>query len=245
MCKIGLILILISLILCACGNPSNTRAVVDVESKRTTVVSEVTEESALGESIDYSAYEEKIREYSETANLSSDEFFEMHSNYECGSINNHMLGYYHTYGGMCIAYAYYDIDKNGRSELLFSDLRNIIDVYALEGSTIVKLFENCDFGDRTNLYISPAGELVVDGSSGASSGGLDVYSFDTDGFTLKPVFKCYYDENGESEYMGEEYLYVTIENYGQLLQNWTAGSEEVFNAIKWTPFASSPEIEWF
>ena len=148
---------------------------------------------------------------------------------DCDSINALMVWYSYTYGGS-VEYTIVDVDGNGISELVLADTRNIIDIYTWDGNSIVKLFENCHFGDRSRLHVLTDGRLLSEGSSGASSASCKIYSVDAVTGKLSLLEAYYCDGNGPDSYM-TGYTYLTESEYYDLLDSWL--KESAFDTFEW------------
>ena len=184
----------------------------------------------------YPAYDKKITEYYSAAIMNEDSFFETYGG-DYSSINSLIVGYYHSYGGMSLCYALYDVDENGVQELIFSDGKNIIDIYTLKNNSIVKLFEGCYFGERSRLHVLSGGRLLSEGSSGAASGSCEMYRIDSDSATLTVAGALYYDGNGRDSYMDATYSYTSMDEYLELINTWLADS--IFDELSWFAFISN------
>lgn len=184
----------------------------------------------------YPAYDQKIAEYYSAALMNEDSFFETYGG-DYSSINSLIVSYYHSYGGMSLCYTLYDVDKNGVPELIFSDGNNIIDIYTLKNNLIVKLFDDCYFGERSRLHILSDGRLLSEGSSGASSGSCEICRIDSDGATITTAGALYYDGNGRDSYMDATHSYTSTDEYLELINTWLADS--IFDELSWTVIISS------
>lgn len=184
----------------------------------------------------YPAYDKKITEYYSAAIMNEDSFFETYGG-DYSSINSLIVGYYHSYGGMSLCYALYDVDENGVQELIFSDGKNIIDIYTLKNNSIVKLFEGCYFGERSRLHVLSGGRLLSEGSGGAASGSCEMYRIDSDSATLTVAGALYYDGNGRDSYMDATYSYTSMDEYLELINTWLADS--IFDELSWFAFISN------
>lgn len=127
-----------------------------------------------------------------------------------------------------IYYAFYDIDKNGTMELLIAGGENGVsnpsfspwnyDLYSYDGTKVVSVFPEMEFGYRTNFTLYENGVIEVFYSGSAAETGVDFYKISSDGFTAElidsfsavghlekeePVFT--YSQNG-TEITEEEYL---------------------------------------
>lgn len=140
-------------------------------------------------------------------------------------INDRMMFYYHTYDSVKFNYVYYDINKDGKNELIVGDGENsIFEVYTYNNNP-VRLFkdETC-LGDRCSLKLWDNGIMYFYGSSGASIHGLTFYKIDTDGYSRKTVkdYEVEYDENHN----------VTItDNISKNVTRFTS-DDEVISSVK-------------
>ena len=142
---------------------------------------------------DYSVYDTKINEYRNALAMSVEEFYSKYDGgADCSSINALIVDYCHGYSGKNIGYTLYDVDNNGVSELIFSDLNSVIDIYTLKDNKIVKLYKDCFFGDRTGLYILPDGKLFTVASVG-SSAECEIGVIGNDGGSVVNNEKYYYN----------------------------------------------------
>ena len=133
-----------------------------------------------------------------------------------------------------IYYTFYDIDGNGTMELIIAGGENGVsnptfspwnyDLYGYDGTNVVHIFPEMEFGYRTNFSLYENGVIEVFYSSSAAESGVDFYRIGTDGFTPElidsfstvayleedePVF--IYSQNG-NEITEEEYN-TNIQNY--------------------------------
>lgn len=133
-----------------------------------------------------------------------------------------------------IYYSFYDIDGNGTMELIIAGGENGVsnptfspwnyDLYGYDGTNVVHIFPEMEFGYRTNFSLYENGVIEVFYSSSAAESGVDFYRIGTDGFTPElidsfstvayleedePVF--IYSQNG-NEITEEEYN-TNIQNY--------------------------------
>lgn len=104
-------------------------------------------------------------------------------------VNRQILYYVHQYKGEGadpaqeenLQYAYYDVDGNGREELIVAryvaeERYSLIGMYALANDAPVTLDNTV--GDRSHLTIYTDGTIGISGSSGASSYSVDYYRLD-------------------------------------------------------------------
>lgn len=133
-----------------------------------------------------------------------------------------------------IYYALYDIDGNGTMELIIAGGENGVsnpsfspwnyDLYGYDGTKVVPIFPDMEFGYRTNFSLYENGVINVFYSSSAAESGVDFYRLGSDGFTPElvdsftavghlegdtPVFT--YFQNG-TEITEEEY-HAKIQSY--------------------------------
>ena len=120
--------------------------------------------------------------------------------------------------------AFYDIDRNGTEEMLIgctpwgADV-TVIDGYALQGSTPVKLqFEDPDMpydtlGERSHLTIHSDGSILLVKSSGAESTQYEVLYMAADGYSLMEP-EILLDTETEPELLGQDLDAVVIERLG-------------------------------
>lgn len=96
-----------------------------------------------------------------------------------------------------VYYAFYDIDGNGTEELIIAgceddasgsglSLRNY-DLYTFDGSNVVHIFPEMEFGYRTNVSLYANGIIKVCYSGSAGESGVDFYRLDADGLSHKLV----------------------------------------------------------
>ena len=92
-----------------------------------------------------------------------------------------------------IYYTFYDIDGNGTMELIIAGEEKGVsnpsfspwnyDLYGYDGTNVVHIFPEMDFGYRTNFSLYDNGVIEVFYSSSAAESGVDFYKLSTDGFT--------------------------------------------------------------
>ena len=131
-------------------------------------------------------------------------------------------------------YAFYDIDGNGVMELVIAgDERSLsnsafapwnYDLYGYNGSQVVSLFPEMEFGYRTNFALYENGVIEVFYSGSAAESGTDFYKLGDDGITPQlvdslatvahlegetPVFSYY--QNGDE--ISEDAYKATVARY--------------------------------
>ena len=182
-------------------------------------------------------YNAKIDEYRQALTMGSEAFYAKYDyGSDCSSINALMVHYSYNYGGG-IYYTIFDIDENGTAELIFSDSNNIIDIYTIHNGTVIKLFEDCYFGERVGLNILTTGRLLVCGSNGAFSDACEMYRIDAvAGKLSEPICAFYCDGNGPDSYM-TGYTYMKEDEYYDMVSNWM--EESLFEVFEWTLIAEN------
>ena len=177
----------------------------------------------------YEAYNEKISEYIAAISMNEDDFIALGG--DCHSINLHMVSYAR-HGRPQLAYVLYDIDYDDIPELVFSDSYSIIDIYTIRDDKLVKVYDDCDYGDRSHLYILPNGMLMTEGANDAFSSSCDISKIDpTTGKVTEPVISYYYDTNGPQDYYVGS-LYLETDEYCEIVDFYTAKS--IFDNLEWS-----------
>lgn len=181
----------------------------------------------------YAPYDAKINEYYQAMNADENSF----DRSDDSSINGLMVGYARSYEGK-LYYSVYDINKNGVPELIFSNGTHFIDVYSLNNGSLVKLFENCYFGERSRLHILADGTLLTEGSGGASTSSYETYKLGGNG-SLESTGAYYFNTDGPDTYM-KGYTYISSNEYVDKVNNYISYS--VFNSLNWELFADMKVI---
>lgn len=96
-----------------------------------------------------------------------------------------------------VYYTFYDIDGNGTMELIIAGGERgesnstfspwNYDLYGYDGTNVVHIFPEMEFGYRTNFSLYENGVIEVFYSSSAAESGVDFYKIGNDGFTPKLV----------------------------------------------------------
>lgn len=96
-----------------------------------------------------------------------------------------------------IYYTLYDIDGNGIMELIIAGEENGVsnpdfspwnyDLYGYDGTNVVHIFPEMEFGYRTNFSLYENGVIEVFHSDSAAESGVDFYRIGNDGFTPELV----------------------------------------------------------
>lgn len=184
----------------------------------------------------YAPYDSKINEYYQAMNADDNAF----DAGDWSSINNLMVHYARgNYGELGkLYYSLYDIDKNGVPELIFSNGTHFIDIYSLNNGSLIKLFENCCFGERSHLHVLTDGTLLTEGSSGASTSSYGTHKLGGNG-SLESTGAYYFNTNGPDAYM-KGYTYISLNEYTDKVSNYI--SHSIFNSLDWKLFADMNEI---
>ncbi len=135
-----------------------------------------------------------------------------------------------------IFYALYDIDGNGTEELIIAGEEGDIgvsnpafapwnyDLYSYDGSKVVSVFPEMEFGYRTNFSLYDNGVIGVSYSGSAAESGTDFYKIGSDGITpeLLDSFSVVWQLEGEepkaSYYQKDKE--ITEEAYKDCLQDY-------------------------
>ena len=209
-----LLCVMLILMVSACG---------EAEKTPTTTTPQKTEAPA----VDYAPYEAKIKEYEQAFAMDDETFTETYGEPDCSSINGNVLMLVRT-GEGTISYTRYDVDGNGVEELLFSDGGTFIDAYTLNGGRIIKLYEECYFGYRTILTITPKGEWVVHSAIGAWSACMEIGKLN--GAAIEKTAAYYCDETGASDDYGDA-RFVSEDEFSKLAEQY---SGSIHDSLTWT-----------
>lgn len=137
-----------------------------------------------------------------------------------------------------IYYTLYDIDKNGTMELIIAGGENGFpwnyDLYGYDGTKVVSIFPEMEFGYRTNFSLYENGVIEVFYSSSAAESGVDFYKIGNDGFT--PELLDSFASVGHLE--GDEPVFTYSKNGNEI-------TEEEYNAgIQSYEIAITTEFDW-
>lgn len=143
-----------------------------------------------------------------------------------------------------IYYTFYDIDGNGIMELVIAggekgaSKQNLslwnYDLYGYDGTKVVHIFPDMEFGYRTNFSLYENGVIEVFYSGSAAESGIDFYKIGDDGFT--PELIDSFAAVGRLE--GEEPVF-TYSQYGNEI------TEEEYNAkIQSYETALTTVLDW-
>ena len=200
--------------------------------------------------IEYPLYRVKIEAYSLAASSSPEEYEQRYfvqkqwEDYtfdepDCEWINGNFLYYdYLNYKDYYdLAYALYDVDKNGTPELLISVFEddtnaysNTIDVYTISDDQLIKLFPEASFSSRDRLHVTNDGKFVNEGSDGAYSSSCIVYEISQDKKGVVVTDEFYfdkYDDLNDPANLGEDKYHNKLDG---LLNN------SIINDATWTRF---------
>lgn len=139
-----------------------------------------------------------------------------------------------------IYYAFYDIDANGSMELVIAAREKGIsgpwyyDLYGYDGTDVVSIFPEMEFGYRTNFKLYENGVIGVSYSSSAAESGTDFYRIGSDGVT--PELTASFASAGHLE--GEKPVFVYTHNGNEI-------SEEEYNTgIQGHKAVLTEESDW-
>ncbi len=142
-----------------------------------------------------------------------------------------------------IYYTFYDIDGNGTMELIIAGGENAVsnptfspwnyDLYGYDGTNVVHIFPEMEFGYRTNFSLYDNGVIEVFYSGSAAESGVDFYRISTDGFT--PELMDSFTAVGHLE--GEEPVFTYSQNGNEI-------TEEEYNANIQSYKIALTELDW-
>ncbi len=142
-----------------------------------------------------------------------------------------------------IYYTFYDIDGNGTMELIIAGGENAVsnptfspwnyDLYGYDGTNVVHIFPEMEFGYRTNFSLYDNGVIEVFYSSSAAESGVDFYKISTDGFT--PELIDSFTAVGHLE--GEESVFTYSQNGNEI-------TEEEYNANIQSYKIALTKLDW-
>ena len=142
-----------------------------------------------------------------------------------------------------IYYTFYDIDGNGTMELIIAGGENAVsnptfspwnyDLYGYDGTNVVHIFPEMEFGYRTNFSLYDNGVIEVFYSSSAAESGVDFYKISTDGFT--PELIDSFTAVGHLE--GEKSVFTYSQNGNEI-------TEEEYNANIQSYKIALTELDW-
>lgn len=208
-----LLCVMLILMISACGEAEKTP----------TTTPQKTEAPA----VDYAPYKAKIEEYAMALRMDEDTFFQTYGEPDCSSINGNVLMLVRI-GEGTISYTRHDVDSNGVEELLFSDGATFIDAYTLNGGRVIKLYEDCYFGYRTILSITPKGEWVVHSVTSAWSACMEIGKLN--GAAIEKTAAYYCDETGASDDYGDA-RFVSEDEFSKLAEKY---SGSIHDSLTWT-----------
>lgn len=143
-----------------------------------------------------------------------------------------------------VYYAFSDIDKNGTMELIIAGGEQAVsdpafspwnyDLYGYNGSEVVSIFPEMEFGYRTNFTLYEDGVIEVFYSGSAAESGNDFYKISSDGVT--PERKDSFSVVGRLE--GEEPVFSYFQNEEEITEEeYTAGLQNyevpLTEALEW------------
>ena len=133
-----------------------------------------------------------------------------------------------------IYYTFYDIDGNGTMELIIAGGENGVsnptfspwnyDLYGYDGTNVVHIFPEMEFGYRTNFSLYENGVIEVFYSSSAAESGVDFYRIGTNGFTPELIDSfstvAYLEEDEPGFIYSQNGNEITEEEYNTNIQNY-------------------------
>lgn len=142
-----------------------------------------------------------------------------------------------------IYYTFYDIDGNGTMELIIAGGENGVsypafspwnyDLYGYDGTHVVHIFPEMEFGYRTNFSLYDKGVIEVFYSSSAAESGVDFYKISADGFTPKLIDSF----SAVAHLEGDEPVFTYSQNANEITE------EEYYAGIQGYEIAL-PALDW-
>lgn len=124
-----------------------------------------------------------------------------------------------------IYYAFYDIDGNGTVELIIASGESRYanpdtsfwnyDLYGYDGTNVVHIFPDMEFGSRMNFSLYENGVIEVFYSSSAVESGVDFYKIGKDGFTPERIDS--FTMVGHLE--GDKFVFDYLQNGSEITEN--------------------------
>ena len=141
---------------------------------------------------DEARFREVLDQYKEAIEAGEEGYFNADPSSFPDVCEGAMIQYY--YYDKDLAYAFYDVDKNGENELLIGEGRYgsfmPIDVVVCEGSDIISFFQDVILGERNSMKIFTDGTLYVHMVDGAVRANDYFYQISWDGTSLE-LYKTY------------------------------------------------------
>ncbi len=228
--------------LTGCGKAASYNIVSDLEESMTT------EEETLPNCVDNETqkdvYDTVLAEYED-----------MVKNQGSGDIDAYNASFWVYIGTeiraheMNVFYAQYDIDGNGREELIIAGRSKdsieigtpprYYDLYTFDGTNVIHVFPNMEFGYRTNFALLENGVIKVQLIYSATESVIDFYRISGDGMTPEQIdsFSMVGDMNSETvtlqyfqrkDEISEQEYQTKISSYG----------EEITTSLEWTQINS-------
>ena len=220
----------------------------DLESAEVAVVAYLQETAAEAKATVTALYQDKIEEYRQALAMGREAFekkYNVDGEIDCTSINAHMIDMIYSCGGE-FYYDIMDINHDGTPEIIFSNGGDIGDIYTVHDSTVIKLFENCQFGAQYwgasgHLYILSSGALVT--INGALTyGQYEIYKIDENTGKLSNPTECYYYAGAGPNPDMRGYTFLSSDEYMNKLN--TLLKDSISDEIDWTLIAKCPEPEY-
>lgn len=164
------------------------------------------------------------------------------------NINNNMMHFYHNYlegyyqGTMSFNYTYYDINKDGKEELIVvtnTDTKsyNIAEIYTYDGTKPVKFIDDICLGERCSASIYDNGIIYFYGAGGAMRHGLSFYKIDKDGYSMD-VFKAYAVEIDDNKNV------IITDGMSNAKTDFTSDGQVISNVVGSANKVDLSKLEW-
>lgn len=137
-----------------------------------------------------------------------------------------------------VFYAFYDIDGNGTKELIVAGEEDGVDVanpafsprnydiYGYDGTNVLHIFPEMEFGYRTNFSLYENGIIEVNYSYSSTESAVEFYKIGSDGFTPELVdsFSVIWHMDGEEAVCTyfQKRNEITEEQYNACMQDYQA-----------------------
>ena len=191
--------------------------------------------------IDNNNYLKIIEEYKTAMN---DQNFDLAAETEYLNINRRTIHDYHNYkngyyeGEMTVKYAYYDINKDNKDELIIIESNstkqyNIAEIYTNNNKKFIS--DTC-LGERCYVDIYDDGTIFFYGSVGVFEHGLTFYKIASDGHSKEEIesYSVKIDENRN----------ITITNKDKNITNFKSDEEAIKNITKTSNKVDLSKLNW-
>lgn len=174
-------------------------------------------------------YKNKIRQYSRATFMELADFEAKYT--DSSSVNKVMLTKM-IKEGIKVSYTFYDVDRNGVHELVILADDKLIDIYTISGSSLIKIYENCNLGDTYRLHLLKDGYLFCEGTNGATTKSYKLHKLNGLGNALVKVKFEYCDTLGKQSYM-TGFDYISGSDYNKKVKKYLA--ESVYGTFNINP----------